>query len=170
MKEKVLIIRSVSFQQLDQNLAAIVKEFPPESFQLHLLTHRHGMERAQTYDALSNIIDYEHRGNFTLFHLPSTLKKTGYDTVIVPVTNKTGLGFLNVLALAFRIRSMRIMVCNMVSELRQVSRASILLRGVKAVLFSLIAGLGTLVVGVVLSPYLLIRLVLAKKRKNTNKE
>lgn len=165
MKEKVLIIRSVSFQQLDQNLAAIVKEFPSESFELHLLTHGHGMERAHTYQALSTIFDYERRGNFTFFYLPSALKKQTYDTVIVPVTNKTGLGFLNVLALAYRIRSKRIIICNMVSEFRQVSRPGILLRGIKALLFSLLAGLGTVLVGVVLSPYLLIRLMFARKRK-----
>ena len=165
MKEKVLIIRSVSFQQLDQNLVAIEKQFPLDKFELHLLTHGHGMERARTYRALSGIFDYEHRGNFSLFNVPAILKEIVFNSVIVPVTNKTGLGFLNVLALAARIHTRKILLCNMVSELREISRTDILWQGFKSILFSLLAGLVTVLMAVVTAPYLLIRLMFRTKRE-----
>lgn len=170
MKKKVLIIRSVSFQQLDQNLAALVKEFPSESYELHLLTHNHGIERAKSYEALSAVIDYERRGNFSAFFVPQTLKKKTlkkniYEAVVVPVTNRTGLGFLNVQWLAFRIPARKILICNMLSELRTVSRPGIVLHGVQSLLFSILAGLGTAVMGLIMIPYLLFRLLVSQKKK-----
>jgi hypothetical protein len=167
--KNILIIRSVSFQQLDQNLAALVKSFPPAEHEFHLLTHGHGMERARTYDALSVIIDYQSRKNFSVFHIPPSLSKRtlkkgeSYEAIIVPVTNKTGLGFLNVLAMTLRIPSKTIYICNMVSELLGTPRIGIVIQVMKASFFSLLSGVMALVTGVVMLPFLLIRLMFRKR-------
>jgi hypothetical protein len=141
MKKKILIIRSVSFQQLDKNLTAIVQRFPLEEYELHLLTHAHGLERAKSYRAITEIIEYDSRKNFTFFHVPRNLKNnhTQYDAIVIPVTNTSGVGFLNVQALALRIPSQSIYMCNLVSEMPEISRLGIWTQIVKAGLFSALA-------------------------------
>lgn len=169
MKKKILIIRAVSFQQLDKNLNAIVKGFPAGQFELYLLTHGHGMERAKTYKALSGIIDYRSRKNFSLFHLPRVLKKKSlkkenlfYEAVIVPVTNTSARGFLNVLALARRIPSHSIYICNLVSDIREISRTQIVLDMFKGTLFTIFAALLAVPLAIILIPPLLIGLLSRK--------
>ena len=140
MKKKVLIIRSVSFQQLDKNLEKIESQFPvskKDLWEFHLLTHSHGVQRAVSYKAISQIIDYKSRRNFTFFHLPPVLKKSRYGAIVVPVTNKTGAGFLNVLAMVLRIPSDSIYICNLTSDIWKVSRKRIVFQVVKSGLFSL---------------------------------
>ncbi|MCP5049377.1 MAG: hypothetical protein GY940_19560 [bacterium] len=176
MKKRVLIIRSVSFQQLDKNLNAIVKRFPADEFQFHLLTHSHGIERARTYSALSEIVDYESRKNFTPFHVPRRLRKnvknqtdhqnkSSYEAIIVPVTNQTGTGFLNVLAMTLRIPARSIYICNMVSDIREISRKKVLAQVAKSSLFSCLAALITLPVAVLGLPLLLFSLGKRKEGK-----
>ena len=143
MKKKLLVIRSVSFQQLDKNLEAIETNFPVSngSWEFHLLTHAHGVQRAKSYQAISRIIDYGSRKNFTVFHLPQCLKKKKevYDGVMVPVTNKTAVGFLNVLVMALRIPSASIYICNLTSRIWKISRKKILLQALKSCIFSFLS-------------------------------
>lgn len=158
---KLLIIRSVSFQQLDKNLNDIVLRFPGS--EIHLLTHEHGIDCARKYSAISKIIEYGSRKNFSFFHLPQELKRkelrlknaqsaensgkkpgTLYDVVIVPVTNKTGTGFLNVLSMAFRIPSRTVMMCNLVSELQEITRKQILFQVFRSFLLSIFSTLLTI--------------------------
>lgn len=143
MKKKVLIIRSVSFQQLDKNLEKIEKQFPVfgGEWECHLLTHDHGTRRAASYKAISQIIAYGSRRNFTFFHLPLRLRKSrkNYEAVVVPVTNKTGAGFLNVLAMTLRIPSASIYICNLTSDIWKVPRKKIVFQVVKSSLFSLLS-------------------------------
>ena len=161
MKKKILIIRSVSFQQLDKNLNALVKEFPAHQYELHLLTHGHGMERAKTYKALSKIIDYSSRKNFTFFHLPTLLHKK-YDAIIIPVTNTTGTGFLNVQALALRIPARKIYICNMVSRIWEISQSRILMDMFKGFVFTVFSLALTLPAALILVPPLLLGLLFRK--------
>lgn len=143
MKKKVLIIRSVSFQQLDKNLEKIEEQFPVSGgeWECHLLTHDHGTRRAASYKAITQIIAYGSRRNFTFFHLPLCLRKSrkNYEAIIVPVTNKTGAGFLNVLAMTLRIPSASIYICNLTSDIWKVSRKKIVFQVVKSALFSLLS-------------------------------
>jgi len=159
MKKKILIIRSVSFQQLDKNLAAIAKQFPVGGgqWELHLLTHSHGIPQARSYKAISQLIDYGSRGNFSFFHLPRCFKKSksapgdrgasgadnkeekGYEAIVVPVTNKSGAGFLNVLFMSLRIPTRSIYMCNLLSEIWKVSRKRIVFLALKSCFFSLFA-------------------------------
>ncbi len=118
--KKVLVIRSVSFQQLDKNLPRIMKRFPGSEF--YLLTHTHGTNRAKKYAGLAGIIDYSSRKNFTFSHLPRECREAGFDAVVVPVTNQTGAGFLNVFLMALRVGAGEYYCCNMVSEIWKVPR------------------------------------------------
>jgi hypothetical protein len=179
MKKKVLIIRSVSFQQLDKNLEKIEKQFPVSrgEWECHLLTHDHGTRRAASYKAISQIIAYGSRRNFTFFHLPPGLRKTrkdnsrrsrkpGYEAVVVPVTNKTGAGFLNVLAMTLRIPSASIYICNLTSDIWKVSRRKIVFQVVKSSWFSLLSVVLVLPLMIFILPVLGLSFI--KKRIFTN--
>jgi hypothetical protein len=152
-KKVVLIIRSVSFQQLDKNLEAVSRRFPGHEF--HLLTHPHGRERAGSYALIDRIFDYDSRRNFSFFHVPCLIRRKKensvlpYEAVVVPVTNKTGVGFLNVMMMALRIPSRGVYVCNMTSEIWTVSHRQIVLRSLRSSAFSLLAGVFTVPVGII---------------------
>lgn len=151
--KRVLIIRSVSFQQLDKNLAAVRNYFPDA--ELHLLTHSHGLKRAETYEELSRIIDYGSRKNFSARHMPSSiLKGQKYDAVVVPATNKTGTGFLNVLGAALKTGAEKIYMCNLVSEIWEVKRRTIISRRWWSVVLSVVSAILTVPLFLLMLPVL----------------
>jgi hypothetical protein len=162
MAKKILIIRSVSFQQLDKNLGRIKEMFPTPGATFHLLTHSHGIVRAATYGMFAEIIDYRGRKDFSFFHLPKRLKKEKFHAVIVPVTNKTGAGFLNVFAMALRIKTEKIYRCTPGSDIRQTPRKEIVSRLLKATFFSAIAFILTLGALVIL-PFLILGALFLRK-------
>ncbi|MCX6582974.1 MAG: hypothetical protein NT166_22585 [Candidatus Aminicenantes bacterium] len=162
MEKKILIIRSVSFQQLDKNLIRIKETFPEPDTMFYLLTHSHGIERAQKYRLLSEIIDYQSRKDFSFFRLPKRLKKEKFYAVIVPVTNKTGAGFLNVFAMALRIKTEKIYRCTTGSDIRQTPRKEIVSRLLKATFFSAIAFILTLG-ALVMLPFLILGALFLRK-------
>jgi len=164
--KRILIIRSVSYQQLDKNLNALVALFPGAEYSL--LTHSHGLEQARTYQVLSQIIDYGSRKNFSLFHLPRSLHKgegNYYDLVVVPVTNLSGVGFFNVFLMALRIDSRHIYICNMRSEIWEVPRRRLWWKGVKAAIFSLLAGVLVMPFFILVIPVIGIWSLFGRKRK-----
>lgn len=144
MKE-LLIIRSVSFQQLDKNLVAILERFPDHK--INLLTHEHGVLLARKYKAIDQIYVYPHKEGFACRRKVKELKDRRFDTVIIPVTNLSGAGFVNVYLFSLSVNAKKRFVCNVVSEFREVSRTRILLMGVRNQLFSLFSILFTLVAG-----------------------
>lgn len=164
MTKNALIIRSVSFQQLDKNLVAIGERFPAGEYRLHLLTHGHGIGRARSYSDIGEIIDYGSKKNFSLFHLPGDLKGRHYDAVIVPVTNLTGAGFLNVLVMTLRIDTPRLYICNLTSDIWEVPRWKILFKAVRAVIYSMIATVLALPGMVLATPVLLGFAIFGKKK------
>lgn len=169
MKKTILIIRSVSFQQLDKNLTEIVKRFPTTEYEYHLLTHGHGLAQAETYTVLTEAIDYDSRQNFSYFHIPPPLKHKNrhttppYEAIIVPVTNKTGVGFLNVLTMVLRIPSHTIYICNLVSEIQEISRGAIHRQLFGALGFSFLAGILAIPFSLVTLPAILCYLSLHRK-------
>lgn len=144
MKE-LLIIRSVSFQQLDKNLVAILERFPDHK--ISLLTHEHGVLLAQKYKDIDQIYVYPYREGFAYWRKANELKDREFDTVIIPVTNLSGAGFLNVFLFSLSLKAKKRFVCNVVSEFREVTRIRILLMGLWNKLFSLLSFIFTLVVG-----------------------
>ncbi|MGE5341614.1 MAG: hypothetical protein ACM3SY_09045 [Candidatus Omnitrophota bacterium] len=169
--KRALIIRSVSFQQLDKNIKGIVNQFP--DYELDLLTHSHGVGNAQSYECVSAIIDYESRSNFSLFHIPRELREKSrhYDAIIVPVTNITGAGFLNVFLLSLRLRlgvgkhGASIVMCNLNSEIREIPGKKIILQSLQASFFSFLSALMTIPFVLVMLPVSLIRLVIHQMTK-----
>lgn len=165
IKKQALIIRSVSFQQLDSNIKAIVQEF--SGYEFHILTHSHGVHASKNYESVSNVIDYSSRKNFSVFHLPHGLppdKSGRYDAVIVPVTNKTGAGFLNVLLLALRIPTKQIYICNLVSDIRKISKGYIIRWLIRSCLFRFVAAILSIPLFLVFIPGFLIFLLINRKR------
>ncbi|MCP4219881.1 MAG: hypothetical protein GY765_34940 [bacterium] len=146
MKKKILIVRSVSFQQLDKNMPRIAANVMPPPVELHLLTHTHGLNRAGKYALLETegIIDYQSNRNFSFFHIPPPLKKKTFDALVIPVTNRTGAGFLNVFLMGLRLKAPKLYCCNLVSEIWEVPRVRILLRALGAGVFSLFSALLTI--------------------------
>jgi hypothetical protein len=160
-KQQTLIIRSVSFQQLDKNIIAIAEKFPGH---LYLLTHVHGMLSAMKYSQLKGAIPYESRRNFSFFYMPPVFRFPAFDNTIIPVTNLSGKGFLNVFLLAFRIRTKHIFICNLNSEIRPLSRLSILQKALVSLFTSIISLILTLP-ALIISPFALALALLRKKPK-----
>lgn len=167
MEKKILIIRSVSFQQLDKNLIQVKETFLAADTTFYLLTHSHGIERAGKYGMFSEIIDYQSRKDFSFFHLPQRLKKEKFHAVIVPVTNKTGAGFLNVFAMALRIKAEKVYCCTPASDIRQAPRKEIISKLLKATFFSALAFIFTMVSLVILPFLILYALLLRKSPRDT---
>lgn len=167
--KRVLIIRSVSFQQLDKSLVAVRQRFP--GAELHLLTHSHGLEQAAGYKDIVRVIDYGSRKNFSSHHIPSSLAGgVSYDAIIVPVTNITGVGFLNVLGVAFRIDSKQVFICNLVSDFREVPRRSIVFLNVRASLLTVLATFFTIPFFIIMLPVLSIMFIFQGLGKRSKKK
>jgi hypothetical protein len=124
--DKILIIRSVSLQQLDQNLPVIRAAFPGAEF--HLLTHPHAIAECCKYPGLARVIPLSSAASFSPFRLPAEIRAERYSAVVVPVANRSGAGFLNVFLTAWRCRSKAIYRCNLVSEIDRIGRTDLLFR------------------------------------------
>ncbi len=162
MKKKVLIVRSVSFQQLDRNIERIAEyfrgEIPGDGCEFHILTHDHGMEQAKGYTVIDEIIGYGRRGNFTPFHLPGILKqrkKPVYHAVVVPVTNKSGAGFLNAAMMALRIRPVSVYMCNLTSDIWKISKKKIVYWAFRWFVQFVFSGAAAVFLSIVVIPFLL---------------
>jgi hypothetical protein len=141
MKE-VLIIRSVSFQQLDLNLAAITERY--RGCRISILTHEHGLLLAQKYQDIDQVYVYPFKEGFNFLRPVKELRGKVFDTVIIPVSNLSGAGFLNVLFFSLTIKCQSRTICNLVSELRPVTPGQIIRRSVTNKAWSLISLLLTL--------------------------
>jgi len=138
---KALIVRSASFQQLDQNLPKIMEAFPQYHF--NLLTHEHGVKLAEKYRDLNEIICYSFSESFSVFRREPKLNGVRYDAVIVPVSNLTGAGFLNVFFFSFSIKAKKRYICNMVSEVSPLRSSAVVGKGILSFLNNVSAGIVT---------------------------
>ncbi|MBF0566492.1 MAG: hypothetical protein HQK89_14775 [Nitrospirae bacterium] len=115
----ILIIRSCSFQHLDRVIERLKGDFPEAKFAV--LTHVHGKEMAATYTNVSRVIVYPYVKSFSFTRLPQELRYADFDVVIVPVSNVSGAGFLNVFLFSLRIRSIKRYIINIRLELKPFS-------------------------------------------------
>lgn len=137
--KKLLIVRSVSFQQLDLNLPEIKKQFP--DYKIHLLTHEHGVKLAEKYETIEGIYIYPYVGSFNKKNKIEALNKEQFDAIIIPVTNITGVGFLNVLSYGLSLRSKKYYRCNMISEFKEMNKGYIFFKVLESGLYKLVAAL-----------------------------
>lgn len=121
--KKLLIIRSSSIQQLDQNIKEIEKKF--KDHEIHILTHPHTIEHCKKYSA-KKIITYKSKKDFSIFHIPKELKHTKYDSLIYLVSNLSGKGYLNLILFSLLIRPKKIFKINIKSEIKRITKLSIL--------------------------------------------
>lgn len=145
MKE-LLIIRSVSFQQLDMNLPAIRKAYP--DCQVSLLTHEHGVKLAKKYKDIAQIYVYPYKGGFKKSNKVPDFADKEFEAVVVPVTNLSGVGFDNVLAYATTIKSREFVLCTVTSELKPITRSKIRTVRMRNFLFKGVAALLSVILAV----------------------
>lgn len=155
MKE-ILIIRSVSFQQLDLNLPQVEKQYP--SHKISLLTHEHGIKLAQKYKNIHNIYSYSYKEGFKYGNKVVDLKDKNFDIVIIPVTNISGVGFLNVLRFSKMIKAKKRVICNIVSEFKEISDLNITFMQFRGLFSTIIALILTAIFSVFLVAFLPLKL------------
>lgn len=160
--ENILIIRSASFQQLDLNLKAICQKY--KGSKIHILTHEHGVKLAEKYSVIDEIYVYPYKAGFKSKNKVKALKDKKFDIVIVPVTNLSGAGFFNVLKYALTIKTDKIVMCNVVSDLKEINKFSIYAMEAKNCLFKFIAIIFTIIFGILSTPFLAVKLKSVKKK------
>lgn len=123
-RRKVLILRSVSLQQLDQNLPAVQAAFPGAEF--HLLTHPHAVAECHKVPGLAQVIPLPSAAPFSPFRLPGGIRRQGYAATVVPVSNLSGAGFANVFLTALASGAQEIYRCDLVSEITRIEKPALL--------------------------------------------
>ncbi len=162
---EVLIIRSVSFQQLDHNLPVIQEHFTGARFTL--LTHEHGVKLAEKYSGIDRVIPYTHREGFSYVHQAERLKGISFDDVIIPVGNESGYGFYNVMLFSLSIKARQRWICNLRSELTLISVLDILLTGLRNTLYKVLSLCATsllFIVSILVIPLLLINIKVKEEK------
>ncbi|MBV4428304.1 glycosyltransferase family 9 protein [Clostridium tyrobutyricum] len=160
--KNILIIRSVSFQQLDLNIAAIKDKYP--GYSIDILTHEHGVKLAQKYRNIDNIYVYPYKEGFKYGNRVEEIQNKKFDIVVIPVTNISGVGFFNVLRYSKMILADKRVICNVVSNMREISDFQIYFMNIKSGLFKIFS----IVLTAVMSIFMIIFLPL-KLRKITKK-
>lgn len=161
MKE-ILIIRSVSFQQLDLNLPAIKEKYG--DCKISLLTHEHGVKLAEKYSDIERIYVYPYKSGFSIANKVKKLDDIEFDVVVVPVTNINGGGFFNVLKFSKSIKAKSRAMCNVVSDITHFTMKDIYWREVKSFLMKFVSIIGTIIISPIILVMLLIKLKSIEKK------
>lgn len=159
--KKLIIIRSVSFQQLDLNLKAIKEKYPDH--EISILTHEHGVKLAEKYKDIEKIYVYPYKSGFQSGNKVKEIENVKFDVVIVPVANLSGAGFFNVLKYSLTFKTDKIVMCNLVSDLKDMTRTSIYLLEASNFLFKVVSGIFTGIVSIIFIPFLFLKLKGGKK-------
>jgi hypothetical protein len=159
MKKKILIIRSVSFQQLDRVINKIQNEF--KDFDIEILAHAFNLPRLLKYKQVKRVITYEETCDFSARMIPAKLHKKNYHTIIVPFSNSSGAGFLNVIELALKLKSKQIFSCNLHLEISRLNRTLLFLKKIFSAVNSVFSVLFSLIIFILISPFLLIKIFIS---------
>jgi hypothetical protein len=160
--KNILIIRSVSFQQLDLNLPAIKEKYG--ECKISLLTHEHGIKLAKKYCDIDKIYVYPYKDGFNIYNKVNELSNKNFDVVVVPVTNINGGGFFNVLKFSKSINTQERVICNVISDISLFTMGKVYSLEIKSFLMKVIAISFTLI----LSPIVFIVLLLKLKSIEKN--
>jgi len=159
----ILIIRSVSYQQLDKALPVIRQAYPGS--RVVLLTHEHGAAQARKMPGIDDVRIYPYREGFHWRRPVPTVQGESYEAVVIPVANTTGAGFWNVCLFALTIKTRTRVLCNVASALRNLTTGQIVSGAIIRSSFAPIAAVGTLALGLVLVPILPLLLTRMQARK-----
>lgn len=142
MKE-LLIIRSVSFQQLDLNLPEIKKKFP--DYTISILTHEHGIKLAQKYEDIKKVYIYPYKDGFSIKRKVKKFHDKTFDGLIIPVTNISGAGFSNVFLFGLSIKANKKYQCNVISEIEEYTDKKLVVKELMLFLYKIISGIFTII-------------------------
>lgn len=142
----LLIIRSASMQQLDKNLIEIEKRF--SDHEIHMLTHEHSIKLVEKYKSIKQIYVYPYKSGFSVGNKVDELRGKEFDAVLIPVTNITGAGFFNVLRFSLTLRAKQRFICNLISDIWEVTSGKIRWMGIKNVLMSVASAILAGVAGI----------------------
>lgn len=145
--KKLLIVRSASFWQLDINLPQIKKQF--SDYQLAILTHSSGVDKAKEYECISEIYEYKYNGSFNKKNVVKEIQNQKFDAVIILVTNLTGAFFENAIGYGCSIRAKEYYICNMVSELEKITKFNLFQRKFINLVIKICAGILTVPIGII---------------------
>jgi len=145
MERRLLIVRSVSFQQLDLLLPPLRGAFPEHRFEL--LTHAHGLAIARTYPEFQVVHSYPHAGSFRFGMPVPDLGSTEFDVVLVPVASMGGGGYFNVLLFAFGLAARQRLICLPDGSIRPLTAGGVLARAARHLGLALVAGLAAVPLG-----------------------
>lgn len=133
MTADTLIIRSTSTQNLEKQMPSISEHLANGT--VDVLTHKEGYGSIQEKFPDAGIVLYPFEEDFSpsrvLFGTLADQKIRKYKTVVVPMSNRSGDGYLNVLLFSLFLNPDRIVSCDKQGTLRTVSKRHILLRSVK---------------------------------------
>ncbi|KGR90096.1 hypothetical protein CD30_13620 [Ureibacillus massiliensis 4400831 = CIP 108448 = CCUG 49529] len=161
MTKRLLIIRSASMQQLDKNLPEIVKTFP--EYQIDMLTHEHSVKLVEKYDVIKNVIVYPYNGSFDVNR---KVDVDTYDAVLVPVTNLSGSSFYNVLNFSLTIKAEKRFICNLVSEIWEVTPSDIKMMKLKSNTMTLLSSIATAILFIPLCLVLPFKLMSIQRKED----
>ncbi|NRY60045.1 glycosyltransferase family 9 protein [Clostridium beijerinckii] len=159
--KKILIIRSVSFQQLDLNLPAIKEKYG--ECKIYLLTHEHGVKLAEKYSDIEKIYVYPYKDGFNIANKVKELMDINFDFVVVPVTNINGGGFFNVLKFSKSINAKERVMCNVISHISLFTMGDIYLLEFKNFVMKFLSVLAIVIVSPIIIIILLFKLKFIKK-------
>lgn len=160
---KILIIRSVSLQQLDAMLPVVKSKF--SNCEIYILAHEHGAKLAEKYEDIKRVIVYPYKSGFTKSQPADFGDIEEFDNVIVPVGNITGAGFYNVRKFALSVPNKKLWQCNMVNEFKQLMPLNVRFKSIYRTMLTCLTLILTCLATLILLPYLFIILFM-RTRKN----
>lgn len=122
--KRLLIIRSVSFSQLDINIQQIKKKFP--DYQIDILTNYSGVDTAKKYTCINNVYIYNFDGNFNKKNIVKAIQDQKFDVIIILVNNVSGLFFENSISFGCSIKSEEYYICNIASDLKRITKLNLI--------------------------------------------
>jgi hypothetical protein len=150
----ILVVRSAPIQQLDASLSKIKQKFDNPS--ISFFSHEHAIELLKKYEGIKKCITYPFKESFNLRRIAKFDNGERFDHGVVMVGNLTGCGFQNVLFFALSLPVQKIWICNLIGEITPISRATIIFKSLRNLIFKVLALLLTSVFSMVAFPLLLI--------------
>lgn len=148
--KKLLIVRSVSLQQLDSNILKIKEYF--KDYEIHMLTHEHSVKLVEKYQDVKKIWVYPYKKSFSYFDKMDEIKEK-YDAILLPVTNLSGSSFANVFLFGLSIKADKRYFSNLVADIKELKTGMIVLGYVWGIVKKIISAFVT---GVIAIPVMLV--------------
>lgn len=145
--KRLLIVRSVSFSQLDINMPQIEKQF--QGYQIDVLTNSSSVDTVKKYKCINKVYIYNFDGSFNKKNVVKEIKDQKFDVVIILVNNVSGLFFENVIHFGYSIKAEKYYICNMASELKKITRLNLISNDLLNISIKLIASVLTLPIVVI---------------------